>query len=77
MEKIGFNITKPYKYLHSFDSKKVQCLGMLKDLVVGMVQIPRKFVMMDVVIAYVPPAYGMLLSRHWGISIGGNIQFDL
>jgi hypothetical protein len=71
MEKIGFNITKPYKYLHSFDSKKVQCLGML------VVQILRKFVMMDVVIADVPPTYGMMLSRHWGTSVGGSIHFDL
>lgn len=32
--------------------------------------------MMDVVIADVPPTYGMLLSRHWGTYFGGSIQFD-
>jgi len=77
MEKLGLYITRPYKYLYSFDSKIVQCLGMIKDMVVRMVQIPRKFVMMDVVINGVPPTYGMLLSIHWGTSVGGSIQFDL
>jgi len=33
--------------------------------------------MMDVVIADVPPTYGMMLSRHWGTSVGGSIHFDL
>lgn len=77
MDKLGLEITRPYKDLYSFDSKRVQCLRMIKDLVVKMVQIPKKFVMMDVVIADVPPTYGMLLSRHWGTSVGGSIQFDL
>ena len=71
MEKLGLDITRPYKNLYSFYSKRVQCLGMIKDLVVRMVQIPRNFVMMDVVIADVPPTYGMLLSKHWGTSMGG------
>jgi hypothetical protein len=64
MEKLGLDITIPYKDLCSFDSKKLQCLGMIKYLEVGMVQIPRKFVMMNVMIVDVPPTYGMLLYRH-------------
>lgn len=67
MEKLGLDITRPYKDLYSFDSKRVQCLGIIKYLVVGMVQIQRKFWIMDVVIADVPPTYGMLLSRHINI----------
>jgi len=47
-------------------------LGIIKYLLVGMVQISRKFVMMDVVIVYVPPTYGMLLSRHWETSFFGR-----
>lgn len=41
-----------------------------------MVQMKRKFVMMDVVIADVPPTYGMLFSRHWGTSVGDSMKFD-
>lgn len=70
MEKLRLDITRPYQYLYSFDSKGVQCLGIIKYMVVIIVQILTKFVMMDVVIADVPPTYGMLLSIHWGTSCG-------
>jgi hypothetical protein len=33
MEKLGLQITIPYQDLYSFDSIKVKCLGMIKDLV--------------------------------------------
>jgi hypothetical protein len=33
MEKLGLEITGPYQYLYSFDSRKVKCLDMIKDLV--------------------------------------------
>ena len=77
MEKIGLGTAKPYKDIYSLNSERVQCLGMIKDLLVGMVKIPRKFVMMDGIIANVPPTYGMLLSRQWGTFVGGSIQFEL
>ena len=31
---------------------------------------------MDVVVANVPPKYGMLLSRYWGAKLQGTIQMD-
>jgi hypothetical protein len=62
MEKLGLDITKPYKYLYTFDSKKVQCLGIIKDLVVNLAQIPNKSIMMDIVVVNVFPIFGMLLS---------------
>ena len=36
MEKLGHEITRPYQDLYSFDSRKVKCLGMIKDLVVNL-----------------------------------------
>ena len=36
MEQLGLQITRPYKDLYSFDSKRVKCLGMIKDLVVNL-----------------------------------------
>jgi hypothetical protein len=62
MEKLGLEITRPYQDLYSFDSRKVKCLGMIKDLVVNLAQIPVKSVLMDVVIADVPTKYNMILS---------------
>lgn len=43
MENMGLDITRPYKYLYSFDCNRSQCLGIINDLVVRMMQIPRKF----------------------------------
>jgi hypothetical protein len=63
MEKLGLEITRPYEDLYSFDSRKVKCIGMIKDLVVNLAQIPAKSILMDVVVADIPPKYGMLLSR--------------
>ena len=63
MDKLGLDITRPYHDLYSFDSRKVKCLGLIKDLVVYLEKIPPKKVLMDVFVANIPPKYGMLLSR--------------
>jgi hypothetical protein len=31
MEKLGLEVTRPYKDFHSFDSNKVKCIGLIKD----------------------------------------------
>jgi hypothetical protein len=77
MEKLGLEITRPYQDLYSFDSRKVKCLGMIKDLVVNLAQIPVKSILMDVVVADVPAKYDMLLSRSWGAKLGGSLQLDM
>jgi hypothetical protein len=33
MEKLGLEVTRPYKDLHSFDSSRVKCIGLIKDFV--------------------------------------------
>jgi hypothetical protein len=37
MEKLGLEVTKPYKDLHSFNSNKVKCIGLIKDLCITLV----------------------------------------
>ena len=69
MEGLGLDITRPYKDLFSFDSKQIKCLGLIKDLVVSLHQIPEKNLIMDVVVADVPPKFGMLLSRSWAAKL--------
>lgn len=63
MDNLGLDITRPYKDLYSFDSRKVKCIGLIKDLVVSLHRIPEKRIVMDVVVADVPVKVGMLLSR--------------
>ena len=55
VEIFGLEVTRPYKDLYSFDSKKVKCLGLIKDMVVTLEKIPSKTVVMDVIVADIPP----------------------
>jgi hypothetical protein len=77
MDRLGLQITRPYGDIYSFDSRKVKCMGMIKDLVVTLAQVPFKSILMDVVIVDIPPKYGLLLSRSWGAKLGGSLQLDM
>jgi ribonuclease HI len=77
MEELGLEVTQAYHDLYSFDSRRVQCLGVIKDLVVSLFQLPMKSMIMDIVVADVPPKFGMLLSRSWIKRLGGTLQMDL
>jgi hypothetical protein len=74
MDKLDLQITRPYQDLYYFDSRKVKCLGMIKDLVVNLAQIPVKSVLMDVLVVDVPTKYGILLSGSWGAKLGGSMK---
>jgi len=76
MEKLGLDITRPYHDLYSFDSSRLRCIGLIKDLVVTLDQILAKNVLMDVVVADIPPRFGMLLSRSWSAKIKETLQLD-
>jgi hypothetical protein len=65
MDELGLEVTKTYHDLYSFDSRKVKCLGVIKDMVASLFQLPMKTVVMDIVVDDVPPKFGMLLSRSW------------
>eukprot|EP00253_Pinus_taeda_P034680 PITA_34680 len=75
-EKLGLDITRKYHELYSFDSCRIRCIGLIKDLVVSLDQIPAKNVLMDVVVVDIPPRFGMLLSRSWGAKINGTLHLD-
>jgi hypothetical protein len=62
MEELGLEITKAYHDLYSFDSRRVQCLGVIKYLVVNLFLLPMKCVIMDIMVVDVPPKFGMILS---------------
>ena len=77
MEELRLETTKAYHDLYSFDSWKVQCLGVIKDLVVTLFQFPMKSVVMDIVVVDFPPKFGMLFSRSWIKILGGTLEMDL
>jgi len=63
MEELGLQITKPYHDLFSFDSRNVQCLGVIKDLFINLTQLLMKSILIDIVVANISPKFGMMLSR--------------
>ena len=77
VESPGLEITRPYKDLYSFDSKRVKLLGLGKDMVVSLNKFPYKVVVMDVVVADIPPKFGILLSRSWTSKLKGSLQMDM
>ena len=77
MDEIGLSITKPYHDPFSFDSRKVKFLGLIKDLVINLSQLPSKSIVMDIVVADIPPQFGLLLSHSWSKRMGGTLQIDL
>jgi hypothetical protein len=77
MDELGLDITRPYKELFSFDLRKFKCLGLIKDLVASLAQIPLKNMVMDVVMVDVPPNFGMLLSRSWASKLKVTLQMDM
>jgi hypothetical protein len=77
MEELGLEVTKDYHDLYSFDSRRVQCLGVIKYMVVNLFHLPMKSVVMDIMVANVPPKFGMLLSRSWIKILGVTLHMDL
>jgi ribonuclease HI len=77
MDELGIEVTKPYHDLFSFESGKVRCLGLIKDLVINLAKLPMRSMVMDVVVVDIPPKFGLLLSRPWRKRLGGTLQMDL
>jgi hypothetical protein len=77
MDNLGLDITREYKDMYSFHSRKVQCLGIIKDLVVNLTKIQNKSSIMDIIVENVLVSYRMFLSREFGENLGGNLQLDL
>ena len=73
MDDLGLNITKPYHDIFSFYSRKVKFLGLVKDLVINLSQLPSKSIVMDIVVADIPPNFGILLCSSWSKMLGGTL----
>ena len=77
VERMGLEVNRPYKYLYSFDSRKVKCLELIKDMVVALEKIPSKTIVMDVVVADIRLKFGVLFSRSWTSKLKGSLQMDM
>lgn len=77
MDELGLQITREYHDLFTFDSSIVHCIGLIKDLVLSLAQLPMKSIVMDIVVAEIPSKFGMLLSICWSKKLGGTLQMDM
>jgi hypothetical protein len=73
MDELGLEVTKPYHDLFSFESRKVRCIGLIKDLVINLSQLPMRSMVMDVVVVDIPPKFRLLLSCPWRKRLGGTL----
>lgn len=76
MKQLNLQVIELYRDLYSFDSNKFKCLGVIKDMVVSLAQIPSRNLVMDVVVADISTRFGMLLSISWGAKLGGVLKLD-
>jgi hypothetical protein len=77
MDELGLQITREYHDLFTFDSSRVHCIGLIKDLVVSLAQLPMKSIVMNIGVADIPSKFGMLLSRSWSKKLGGTLQMNM
>ena len=76
MDQLGLDMTRPCKDLFTFMSNKGKLLGLIKDLIISLAQIPGKTLVMDVVMVDTAPNFGMLLSRYWEAKIKSSLEMS-
>ena len=72
VEILGLKITRPYKDLYSFDSKRLKCLGLIKDMVVSLNKLPSEIVVMDVGVVDIPPKFGIFIVKVLDLKVKGK-----
>ena len=52
-------------------------MGLIKDMAVSLNKLPSKFVVMELVVADIPPKFCILFSRYWTSKLKGSLQMDM
>ncbi|KAH9318838.1 hypothetical protein KI387_020607, partial [Taxus chinensis] len=73
---LGLTITHTYGYFYSMESKEVPLVGRIKYAQVDFATLPKKKVLATILVADIPPSYGMLLSMNFYKYVGGEILMD-
>ena len=77
MDQLQLQVTRSYHDLYTFDSKKLPCLGLIKDLVVTLAQMPIKSIVLDIVVTDIPAKFGILLPKSCCSKLGGSLQMNM
>lgn len=73
MKQLEMQTTRPYRNVCGFDSKSIPVHGLMKDVKVSLATNQDISVLTNIGVIDVPDAWGMLLSRKWRASIGGQL----
>jgi hypothetical protein len=59
------------------ESQPITICGLIKDLKVSLVAFPDISLVMNNVVIDIPDVWGILLSKEWVATLGGNLHMDL
>ena len=59
------------------DSRNVEVCWIIEELELGFATFPKTSMVMDVMVANVPEAWGILLLYEWAAMVGGSIEMDI
>ena len=74
---LGLDCNRTLGSCYSMDGKQVSLVGQIKDVQAILYACPEKRVKLTILVANIPPSYGMLLSRTFCKDMGGEIKMDL
>lgn len=74
---MNHKITHEYNVVYGFNSKPTEVEGLIKHLKVSLAMNPNISLLLDVVFIDIPNVWGMLLSRKWAATMGGQLQMVL
>ena len=77
INQLGLKITIPYRNVCGIDLRAIPICGLIKYIKVILATYLDISLLMNFVVTYVPYAWGMLLSRKWAATLGGNLQMEL
>ena len=77
MMSLNLQISRPYGNVCGLESRRVQVMGLIKNLTTYLYAHPDIECLMDVLVIDFPPSYGMLLSRKSSIGMVFSLQMDL
>jgi hypothetical protein len=77
MQQLVLEISQPYQNVCGVDSKPITVCSLIKYVRVSSVAFPYISLVMNVVVIDILDVWGMLLSREWAQTLGGNLQMEL
>jgi hypothetical protein len=72
---LGLQCTSPCKYMLSLDSRMVETIGYIKDLSINCNQALDVSMLINVIVVYIPKAYGIFLGRDWSTKVKKGCYF--